>query len=321
MQKNKCISKGEAEQIINKFGPIGDHGERLCVNNLSLYQHAFVHKEYLLHPDPTITFIARESWDELEFLGDSVLGYVCAFLVYDDYKGEGEGVLTKLKSAITRGDHIAHYGLELGLHEFMLCSNVMEKNAATNIKYSRYYRDNLEDMFEALLGAIVLDNGGIMDGLRYAQRFIVLLIQQFVDLDRLHDLDLDPKGSLINFCNMHEINVPVYPKVRIKGHTDTLYGVALKTNDLKKIIDLDALYTHIKDDSLRFYKIEYHTSVEDPPAYTLVAWSRPFRSQHTSDEDVDVISNILATKKKSDLIQIACRSTLLLLTRLCEKKK
>ena len=321
MQKNKCISAAEAEHIINKFGPIGDDGKRLTVNDLSLYQHAFVHKEYLLHPDPSITFIARESWDELEFLGDSVLGYVCAFLVYDDYKGEGEGMLTKLKSAITRGDHIAQYGLELGLYEYMLCSVVMEKNATTNIKYSRYYRDNLEDMFEALLGAIVLDNGGIMNGLRFAQRFITLLIEQFVDLNELHDLDLDPKGSLINFCNLNELQVPVYPKIRIRGHTDTLYGVALKTSDVKKILALDAIP---KDDALRFYKLEYPTTVSDPSEYTLLGWSRPFHSsmadvQNHKNGEREAALDILATKKKGDLIQVACRYALRLLTRQCYK--
>lgn len=311
MSKNCLVTEIDINLLLNKFGNIGDNGEPLKVKDIEIYKKVFVPREYLEFPDANITYIARESWDELEFIGDSVLGYVCAFEMYDKFKGQGEGVLTKMKSGITRGDHIATYGLELELNKHMLCSKVMEMNSAINVKYSRFYVDNLEDMFEALLGAIILDNGGMIKGLVYATRFIKNLIDKFVNLQTLYESDLDPKGTLINLCTSVNIKPPIYPKVRIRAHTDTLYAIALNKKEVTRAKlmtdeEIEKLEKNLNE-SLWQYRVRYPPG-NNADDYFLIAWSQPWETVHA------VTQVIKHSKKKNDLIQNACREALERLT-------
>ena len=45
---NRLVTKDNIEDILNRFGNLGQNGERLQINNLEPYQMAFVHESYYM---------------------------------------------------------------------------------------------------------------------------------------------------------------------------------------------------------------------------------------------------------------------------------
>jgi len=90
-----------------------------------------------------------ETYERLEFFGDSVVNYLTAEFLFLKYDKESEGMLSKKKSAIVSGTALAHVARRLKLHSYLIAAKeVDKKNPAL-----------MADVFEALLGAVYLDAG------------------------------------------------------------------------------------------------------------------------------------------------------------------
>ncbi|MCU0792096.1 MAG: ribonuclease III [Opitutaceae bacterium] len=89
----------------------------------------------------------------LEFLGDSVLGLIITEALYRQHPGEPEGVLSRHRSVLTKGRCLSQLALELGLDVALLLG---ASEASTG---GRARASNLEDVFEAVVGALHLDAG------------------------------------------------------------------------------------------------------------------------------------------------------------------
>ena len=103
--------------------------------------------------------------ERLEFLGDSVLGFVTAGYLFTHYPDLPEGDLTKLRAAVVcEGalDEIAH---EIGIPEAIRLGHGEEMGGG------RKRASILADATEALLGAIFMD-GGIEPARAFVLRFI-----------------------------------------------------------------------------------------------------------------------------------------------------
>lgn len=92
------------------------------------------------------------NYQRLEFLGDAVLGMCVAEIVYELYPQENEGSLAKRHAALVRGESLAEVARELGLGAHM-------KVAPGGDNGGREIASNLEDVCEALIGAMYLDAG------------------------------------------------------------------------------------------------------------------------------------------------------------------
>jgi len=90
-----------------------------------------------------------ETYERLEFFGDSVVSFLTAEFLFLKYDKESEGLLSKKKSAIVSGTTLAGVAKRLKLHSYLIAAKDVDKeNPAL-----------LADAFEALLGAIYLDAG------------------------------------------------------------------------------------------------------------------------------------------------------------------
>ncbi len=90
-----------------------------------------------------------ETYERLEFFGDSVVSYLTAEFLFLKYGKESEGTLSKKKSAIVSGTALAHVARRLKLHSYLIAAKeVDKKNPAL-----------LADVFEAMIGAVYLDAG------------------------------------------------------------------------------------------------------------------------------------------------------------------
>ena len=126
------------------------------VKDLSLYLRAFTHKSALKK------YTLTESFETLEFMGDSVLGFVITKMLFDRHEEKQEGFLTKARTKLVRGNTLAHIARCLGLQRWILMDDKGTRNGWNN-------NDNiLEDAFEALIGAIYMDLG-----LLHAKQFIL----------------------------------------------------------------------------------------------------------------------------------------------------
>ena len=72
------------------------------IKNLDLYQRAFTHKSALKEYEQF-----TESFETLEFIGDSVLGFVITKFLFDRYESKQEGFLTKARTKLVRGETLA----------------------------------------------------------------------------------------------------------------------------------------------------------------------------------------------------------------------
>jgi ribonuclease-3 len=95
----------------------------------------------------------RESNERLEFLGDSVLGLVTSEFLYRAHPNEHEGQLTKTKSLLVSKAILSRRALAMGLGRFVLMSHSEVESGG------RQRLSILADVFEAVVGAIYLDQG------------------------------------------------------------------------------------------------------------------------------------------------------------------
>lgn len=113
-----------------------------------LLQMAFTHRSYLNESKD-----AKESNERLEFLGDSVLSLLTSHYLYTQYSQYEEGILTNIRSSLVKTQSLAECSRELELGSLLLLSHGEEESGGRN------NASLLADVFEALLGAIFLDQG------------------------------------------------------------------------------------------------------------------------------------------------------------------
>lgn len=120
-------------------------------------------EEALTHPSKTrLTKLKSFNYQRLEFLGDAVLGLVITEMLYDAFPSESEGSLAKRLAGLVRSETIAIVGKKLGIEPFIIMASSEEQSGG------RANTSNIEDVCEALIGAIYVDGG-----LGPAQEFIV----------------------------------------------------------------------------------------------------------------------------------------------------
>ena len=107
-----------------------------------------------------------ESYERLEFLGDSVLGFVTAQYLYEKDRGPDEGELTKLRAAVVCEKALCGYSKQLGIGKYMLLGRGEQQSGGTERP------SILADMYEAVLAAIYLD-GGMEPAEKFVLRFII----------------------------------------------------------------------------------------------------------------------------------------------------
>ncbi len=120
----------------------------ITFTNQTLLKQAFVHRSHLNESTEH-----KESNERLEFLGDAVLSFITSQYLYRTYPTFPEGTLTNIRSTLVKTKSLSVVAQEMGLGGLLLLSKGEESSGG------RVNESLLADSFEALLGAIFLDQG------------------------------------------------------------------------------------------------------------------------------------------------------------------
>lgn len=139
--------------------------------------YTFAHKEYLFRALSHSSYVNENgaefggSNERLEFLGDSVLGFITAENFFKNYVTLPEGELTKLRAAVVCEKSLAGFAREINLGTFLLLGK------GEIVTGGKERPSILADAFEALIAAIYLD-GGIENAKKFVLHYIDEAIRQ-----------------------------------------------------------------------------------------------------------------------------------------------
>ena len=156
------------------------------------------------------------SYERLEFLGDSVLGTLVATSLYRQFPYMDEGGLTRIKTALIAGKTLAQVAEGLGVGR-LIRFGVSELGTG-----ARGMRKALEDVYEALVGALFLDGGA-----EVARAFVDRTLMPLMD-PSLAKHPLSAKSRLQEVTQRDFHCGPTYKIVGEEGpaHTPTFTAVA-----------------------------------------------------------------------------------------------
>lgn len=162
--------------------------------NPELLVTALTHRSYVNEHKQS----AKEHNERLEFLGDAVLELVTSDFLYRNYD-EPEGIMTAWRSALVRTESIGESGEDLGYEPLVRLSKG-EKHGS-----SRAHAVILADCFEAVIGAIYLDQGYDV-----ARDFIAKHILVKIDRILADGSWRDPKSYLQELAQHNDGATPSY---------------------------------------------------------------------------------------------------------------
>jgi ribonuclease-3 len=182
----------------------------------SYYVQALMHRSFLEELEEE-----NISNERMEFLGDSVLSLVVAEHLFQNFPNEDEGFLTKVRAKLVNRIALSDAAEEIGLENFILINQNLTNSFASAS------RTVLSDAFEALIGAIYLDQG-----LSASKKFIYKsLIDPIVkDGDYLKDENF--KSQLLEFAQANKLEIPNYIVIKEDGpQHDRVFTVKVIVGD------------------------------------------------------------------------------------------
>ena len=159
-------------------------------HNIELYKLALIHKSasIILEDGQHINN------ERLEFLGDAVIESVSSDYLFIEFPDKNEGFLTQLRSKMVSRQSLNSVAKRIGLDDHVIT------NASSSTSQKHIYGD----AFEAMMGAIYLDQG-----YDFVNRLLInKIFTQYLKLETLAESETDFKSRLIEWCqkNHHTIH-------------------------------------------------------------------------------------------------------------------
>tara|TARA_B110000483_G_C17902867_1_gene430022 strand:- start:24 stop:692 length:669 start_codon:yes stop_codon:yes gene_type:complete len=146
------------------------------------------------------------SYERLEYLGDSILEMIVSSYLFERYPDQNEGFLSKLRTKIVNGKMLGFLANKLELNKYAIISKqVEESNGRTNYKI-------MEDIFEALIAALFIDNNNNYD---IVYVFLIYILENYLDFSDLITTKNNYKDILIYHMQHHLQDVPKFLEIDI----------------------------------------------------------------------------------------------------------
>ena len=146
--------------------------------------------------------------ERMEFLGDSILGYVISNELYSRFTEAQEGQLSRLRASLVKGETLAELARTLDLGSYL-------HMGSGEVKSGGFRRSSiLADAFEAIIGAIYLDSD-----IKQAEKFILNFFTGRLELCDPAKAEKDPKTRLQELLQAESSSLPVYTVLNIEGES------------------------------------------------------------------------------------------------------
>jgi ribonuclease-3 len=175
---------------------------RITFKDTSLLKQVFIHSSYS-NENPEYADMNNE---RLEFLGDSVLNFVISGKIYQKFPSLPEGKLTEIRVSLIREETLAQMASDLDLGTYMYLGKGEEATGG------RGRQTNLADTFEALIGALFLDQG-----LPKTRDFILRQFNNQLNIIKNGTIATNYKSLLQEFTQAEYTILPRYQLVKETG--------------------------------------------------------------------------------------------------------
>jgi ribonuclease-3 len=168
--------------------------------NASFDNHA------LLEQALTHRSIGSNNNERLEFLGDSILGFVVADEIYMRFPEADEGVMSRLRAHLVNRESLAIIAQKLDLSDELILGQGEMKSGG------KHRSSILSDAVEALIGAIYKDKG-----LEASRAWVLSVFKNQLESLTLETATKDPKTQLQEYLQARGIAVPKYSVISTTG--------------------------------------------------------------------------------------------------------
>jgi len=146
--------------------------------------------------------------ERLEFLGDSILGFIIAETLYDKFPKQNEGELTRMRSSLVKGVTLAEIARDFNLGEFLILG-------PGELKSGGHRRDSiLEDAVEAIIGAVYIDSD-----IYTCKDLVLSWFTERLDVIKPGQEQKDPKTRLQEYLQGRKIPLPQYDVIDTSGQS------------------------------------------------------------------------------------------------------
>lgn len=195
----------EVRRLSDTLGPL-EAAIGYDFRDLGLLEHALTHRSRA-HEDASGGVIDNES---LEFLGDAVLGFVVADMLFTRFPTHSEGYKSKVKAGVVSSASLARIAEVMDLGRFVLLGRGEEKTGG------RHKHAILADCFEAVIAAVYLD-GGIEPARDFIVSRLEPLIAQAGEQAADASFTADWKSALQEWLQANGRGLPTYRLAAAEG--------------------------------------------------------------------------------------------------------
>jgi len=230
----------DEQKIYNPWNPINKHIPNNVILKLlqnfgvndkprkwDLFKQACVHSSYVDRPDNKLEDgiiiapkpdncmgLCKVDNEQIEFVGDSLLGCVIALYLHERYPDQDEGFLTRLRTRLVNNKQLGEIALKIGFNNWIILSRHQEEvcNGRRNLRI-------LGSMLEAWVGALYLDIADEDPGYAFkrVQKWLIELFESQVDFIPLIYDDNNFKDQLLKFYQANYHTPPRYKEVHTEG--------------------------------------------------------------------------------------------------------
>lgn len=196
--------------------------ERLCRRLGYCFKSPALLKQALTHRSA-----GSNNNERFEFLGDSILGFVIASLLFEKFPDKTEGQLSRLRASLVRGEMLANIAAELDLGDHLYLGQ-------GEMKSGGFRRASiLADALEAVVAAVYLDSG-----MEEARNLIIRFYQSRLEDDLLSENLKDHKTLLQEYLQSKKRPLPEYQLIRVEGEEhEQIFFVSCKVSGVKKMTE------------------------------------------------------------------------------------